>query len=138
MRAGVVEALLILGLVLALHQCGLAGEAFYKLFEREAALYRQIVSRISAHAGQYQQLPDLLEFVEQQTAAALKLRRVQIVVTDRDEPEEVEAQDNVKLERATEDWTNQILEASSRNDWSVVEDNELLKQNGFTIAYPLR
>ena len=61
---------------------------FHKLFEREAALYRQIVSRISAHAGQYQQLPDLLEFVEQQTAAALKLRRVQIVVTDREEPEE--------------------------------------------------
>ncbi|MEP6820201.1 MAG: ATP-binding protein [bacterium] len=83
-RAGVVEALLILALALAAAPLrSWLGRRFHKLFEREAALYRQIVSRISSHAGQYQQLPDLLDFVEQQTTSALKLRRVRIVLSDR-------------------------------------------------------
>src|SRR6185436_5574383 len=80
-RAGVVEALLILALALAAAPLrSWLGQRFHKLFEREAALYRQIVSRISSHAGRYQQLPDLLDFVEQQTTSALKLRRARIVV----------------------------------------------------------
>jgi len=83
-RAGVVEALLILALALgAAPLRGWLGRRFHKLFEREAALYRQIVSRISSHAGQYQQLPDLLDFVEHQTMTALKLRRVRIMLSDR-------------------------------------------------------
>src|ERR1700704_6336677 len=64
-RAGVVEALLILALALAAAPLrGWLEKRFHKLFEREAALYRRIVSRISSHAGQYQQLPDLLDFVD--------------------------------------------------------------------------
>src|SRR5437870_2719977 len=83
-RPGVVEALLILALALAAAPLrGWLGKRFHKLFEREAALYRQIVSRISSHAGQYKQLPELLHFVEARTAEALGLRRVQIVVSDR-------------------------------------------------------
>ena len=70
-RAGVVEALLILALALAAAPLRTWLEKrFHKLFEREAALYRQIVSRISAHAGQYTELPELLEFVERETTTS--------------------------------------------------------------------
>src|SRR4029079_8176686 len=87
-RAGVVEALLILALALAAAPLrSWLGQRFHKLFEREAALYRQIVSRISAHSGQYLQLPDLFEFVELQTADALKLRRVKIALRESSTPE---------------------------------------------------
>ena len=80
-RAGVVEALLILALALAAAPLrSWLEKRFHKLFEREAALYRQIVSRISSHAGQYKELPELLEFVERETTTALGLRRVRIVL----------------------------------------------------------
>ena len=136
-RAGVVEALLIL--VLALAAAPLRGwlqQRFQKLFAREATLYRQIVSRISSHAGQYQQLPDLLEFVEQQTATALALRRVRILVIDRSNADE---DSNTGGEpAATEPWVQQLLDHSSRNNWTSVENVPSLEANGFTIVYPLR
>src|ERR1700674_3553741 len=82
-RPGVVEALLILVLALAAAPLrGWLGKRFHKLFEREAALYRQIVSHISAHAGQYKQLPELLDFVERETTMALGLRKVRIVISE--------------------------------------------------------
>jgi signal transduction histidine kinase len=145
-RAGVVEALLILALALAAAPLrGWLGKRFHKLFEREASLYRQIVSRISSHSGQYQQLPDLLEFVEQQTTSALNLRRVRIVVCERVRGEDAErnAQDpGVEHQQAagrTEDaWVEQVLDLSSRNNWAPVERTVLLEANSFTIAYPLR
>src|SRR6266498_3077408 len=81
-RPGVVEALLILGLALAAAPLrGWLEKRFHKLFEREAALYRQIVARIGSHAGQYKQLPELLHFFEERTAQALGLRRVLIFVS---------------------------------------------------------
>jgi signal transduction histidine kinase len=140
-RAGVVEALLILALALAAAPLrSWLGQRFHKLFEREAALYRQIVSRISSHAGQYQQLPDLLDFVEQQTTTALGLRKVRIVVVDNANSDE--ENENARLvggSTATmEPWTQQLLDLSSRNDWAAVENNPLLEANGYTIAYPLR
>jgi signal transduction histidine kinase len=113
---------------------------FHKLFEREAALYRQIVSRISSHAGQYKELPELLAFVEQQTAAALGLRGVKIVVSNRLDADE--GQENGRRFDSDivsmEPWVEQVLDRSSRNDWSPVEDDPLLDGNGYTIAYPLR
>src|SRR5882762_7082455 len=82
-RAGVVEALLILALALAAAPLrSWLEKRFHKLFEREATLYRQIVSRISSHAGQYKQLPQLLNFVEAQTTTALGLGRVRILLRD--------------------------------------------------------
>src|SRR5882672_5869388 len=152
-RAGVVEALLILALALAAAPLrGWLEKRFHKLFEREAALYRQIVSRISSHAGQYQQLPDLLDFVEQQTTTALGLRKVRIVVSDRENAEDEEqngAKRNTDPDGAetrssgmphisTETLVEQILQQSSRDDWSPVEDNPFLEKNGYTLAYPLR
>ncbi len=146
-RAGVVEALLILGLALAAAPLRRwLEQRFHQLFEREAALYRQIVSRISSHAGQYQQLPDLLDFVEQQTTLALHLRKVRVVIGPR-----VAADDeyNSDYDRdydgrrgveslAVEGWVEQILELLRQNSWAPVEDNALLESHGYTIAYPLR
>jgi signal transduction histidine kinase len=141
-RAGVVEALLILGLALAAAPLrGWLEKRFHKLFEREAALYRQIVSRISSHAGQYQQLPDLLEFVERQTTTALNLRRVRILLNDPEGNEDSDLHKGAEarpLTSSNPDWVDQILQFSSRNEWSAVEDHPLLEKNGYTIAYPLR
>ena len=140
-RPGVVEALLILGLALAAAPLrGWLEKRFHKLFEREAALYRQIVSRISSHAGQYEQLPELLDFVEQETTAALALRKVRIVVSRRASPEEARENGRGTDTRvaSTEPWIEQILNLSSRNSWSPVEDDPLLETHGYTVAYPLR
>lgn len=148
-RAGVVEALLILGLALAAAPLrGWLEKRFHKLFAREAALYRQIVSRISSHAGQYQQLPDLLDFVERQTTTALALRRTRIVVSDRKDAEEgngvisnnnaTATQSSGRSQVSTETWIEQILQLSRNNNWAPLEGNSLLEMNGYTIAYPLR
>ncbi len=139
-RAGVVEALLILVLVLAAAPLrGWLEKRFHKLFEREAALYRQIVSRINAHAGQYRQLPELLDFVEQQTKEALNLRRVRIVLRNRLEVENTtENGDRSDRPKApTEPWIDDVLRVSAESSWLPVED-PILDAHGFTIAYPLR
>ena len=140
-RAGVVEALLILALALAAAPLrGWLEKRFHNLFEREAALYRQIVSRISSHAGQYQQLPDLLDFVERQTTTALALRQVRIVPGDRagSDDENENGRNAGRKPVAMEPWVKQLLDLSSQNAWAPVEDNPLLEANGYTIAYPLR
>src|ERR1700741_1626288 len=82
-KPGLIEALLILALALfAAPFRGWLARRFQKLFERETALYKQIVSRIGSYAGQYKDLVDLLHFVEQRTTEVLALRRLKIFVTD--------------------------------------------------------
>lgn len=142
-RAGVVEALLILALALAAAPLrAWLEKRFHKLFEREAALYRQIVSRISSHAGQYKQLPELLYFVEQQTTAALGLRRVKIVISHHAASEDISDWRNDWGNNgdagSIEPWVEQTLDLSGRNAWSPVEGSPLLDTHGYTIAYPLR
>jgi signal transduction histidine kinase len=120
-RPGLVEALLILGLTLiAAPLRGWLQKHFHKLFEREAALYRQIVSRIGSHAGQYKQLSELLSFVEERTSAALGFRHVRILVN------------------YTEPWVEQVLDVSRKNNWLPVENNSALSARGYRIAFPLR
>ena len=140
-RPGVVEALLILALALAAAPLrGWLGKRFHKLFEREAALYRQIVSRISSHAGQYKQLPGLLDFVERETTTALGLRKVRIVISDPLNSEANHQDDKTANGKAVsmEPWVERVLDLSSGNGGLPVEDNPLLEANGYTIAYPLR
>jgi signal transduction histidine kinase len=135
-RPGVIEALLILALALAAAPLrGWLGKRFHKLFEREAALYRQIVSRISSHAGQYRQLPELLDFVERETSAALGLRSVRIVAWDGASPE---AGHDDHEASGSEPWVEQVLDLSHLSGGMPVEDSDLLDAHGFTIAYPLR
>ncbi|HEX5835025.1 MAG TPA: ATP-binding protein [Pyrinomonadaceae bacterium] len=124
-RPGLVEALLILALaLLAAPLRGWLAQRFHKLFEREAALYKEIVSRIGAYAGQYKDLSDLLHFVEERTTRALGLRKLKIFI-----PEEG---------IFAEPWIGQALELSQTNGWEPVEDAPLLLDHGFKIAYPMR
>ena len=122
-RPGLVEALLILALaLLAAPLRGFLAQRFRKLFEREATLYKEIVARIGSYAGQYKDLLDLLHFVEERTTDALGLRRLKIFVQDEE----------------TEPWVKQVLEKSKQSTWLPVEDEPLLTEQNFKIAYPLR
>ena len=125
-RPGLVEALLILALaLLAAPLRGWLAQRFHKLFEREAALYKEIVSRIGAYAGQYKDLSDLLHFVEERTTKALNLRKLSIFVP---ETEGVFA----------EPWIGEALALSQANGWEPVEDEPLLLDHGFKLAYAMR
>ena len=139
-RPGVVEALLILGLALAAAPLrGWLEKRFRKLFERETALYRQIVSRISSHAGRYRQLPELLDFVEQQTTTALGLRRVRVIVNFPLPSNEARENTNRAGNNAFQElWVEELMRASERDDWQPVENHPSLEQEDYSIAYPLR
>jgi len=140
-RQGVVEALLILALTLGAAPMRRWLESrFHKLFEREAALYREIVARIGSHAGQYQDLPELLRFVEDRTTQALGLRRVQIVVCDQARVDEASPESAIADDGsvATDGWVEPLLQISKRNEWGPVEEDAVLAAHGFQIAYPLR
>src|SRR6266446_2354129 len=86
LRAGVIEAILILALtLLAAPLRGWLERRFRALFERETALYREVVANVGAHAGRYRRLSELVAVIESQTASALSLRRVKIVLHETDE-----------------------------------------------------
>ena len=120
-RPGLVEALLILALaLLAAPLRGWLAQRFHKLFEREAALYKEIVARIGSYAGQYKDLSDLLHFVEERTTDALGLRRLKIFVGE------------------SEAWVKLMLEKSKESGWEPVEDDPVLTDQGFKLVYPLR
>jgi signal transduction histidine kinase len=83
LRPGMVESILILTLALfAAPLRNWLDRRFHRLFEREASLYRDVVTSIGASAGQYQQLPELLRYFEERIEAGLGLRRVRIVTPD--------------------------------------------------------
>jgi signal transduction histidine kinase len=120
-RPGLVEALLILALaLLAAPLRGFLAQRFSKLFEREATLYKEIVARIGSYAGQYKDLSDLLHFVEERTTEALGLRQLKIFVED------------------SEPWVQQVLDKSKESGWLPVEDEAVLNDQSFKIAYALR
>jgi signal transduction histidine kinase len=126
-RPGLVEALLILALaLLAAPLRGWLTRRFHKLFEREAALYKEIVARIGSYAGQHKDISDLLHFVEERTTVALGLRRLKIFV------------DGSESENPAAEWVKAVLEKSRQNGWLPVEDDPILLVEGFKLAYPLR
>ena len=130
-RPGLVEAILILALtLLAAPFRRWLGQRFHKLFEREAALYKQIVARIGSYPGQYRDLSDLLQFVEQRTTEALGLRQLKIFVNGK--PSVSQNGHN------NDDWVESVLATSREAGWVPVEDSPLLVEKGFKLAYPLR
>ena len=135
LRAGVIEALLILALtLLAAPLRGWLEKRFRALFERETALYRDVVARVGAQAGQYRQLPELLSYVESQTASALSLSRVKIVLRPA-EDEKNESTTGADLQtRAME----HLLRRSETEDVASFEDSDDLHAAGYQVAYPLR
>jgi signal transduction histidine kinase len=127
-KPGLVEALLILALALfAAPFRNWLAQRFQKLFERETALYKQIVSRIGSYAGQYKDLVELLHFVEERTTDVLALRRLKIFVSG----DQVENKDD-------DGWVAEILDRSRGQGWVFIEDDDLLAEQGFKLAYPLR
>jgi signal transduction histidine kinase len=122
-RPGLVEALLILALaLLAAPLRGWLAQRFHRLFEREAALYKEIVARIGSYAGQHKDLSDLMHFVEERTTGALGLRQLKIFVDGEEETP----------------WVKEIMQRSKDMNWEPVEDDALLTEQGFKLAYPLR
>jgi signal transduction histidine kinase len=136
-RPGLVEALLILGLtLLAAPLRGWLAQRFHKLFEREAALYKEIVSRIGSYPGQYKDLPELLHFVEGRTTEALGFRQLKIFV----DGEGGDAANGARTDslHIWEPWVSAVLENSRNHNWAPIEDDQLLLDHGFKLAYPLR
>ena len=126
LRAGVVEAILILALtLLAAPLRGWLERSFRSLFQRETALYRDVVARVSGSVGQYRSLPDLLTAIESQTAHALALGRVKI--------ELVPADPNDSAKEVTAFHT---LLSNARKE-SVVEGGDDLGALGYNLAYTL-
>src|SRR5882672_1515727 len=129
LRAGVVEAILILALTLAAAPLrGWLDRSFRTLFERETALYREVVARIGAQAGQYRRLPELLGFIETETASALSLRRVKIVLRPDDGNEK----------QAAWAWIEELLRQTGADGLAFVEDAPELREHGYNVAYALR
>ncbi|HEY0378733.1 MAG TPA: ATP-binding protein [Pyrinomonadaceae bacterium] len=143
LRAGAVEALLILALALvAAPLRGWLERRFHRLFEREAALYRETVARINSHAGQYRKLPELLRFVEERTAQTLGLRRVRLVVRYENESKGAEgghseAANGGALPEPAE-WIARVMNALRRQGWNPLEGERLLHERGYELAHALR
>jgi signal transduction histidine kinase len=135
LRAGVIEAILILALtLLAAPLRGWLEKRFRALFERETALYREVVAHVGAHAGRYRRLPELLAFIESQTAGALSLRRVKIVLRPADDEEIPPRLPNPDESQ----WIDRLLQRAEVAGASFLEDDEVLGEQGFSIAYALR
>lgn len=146
LRAGAVEALLILALALAAAPLrGWLERRFHLLFQREAALYRDVVARIGSHAGQYRKLPELLSFVEEQTAQSLGLRRMRLIVRfenqdDAPLPKDGNGQrssDVAALEEPGE-WVDEVLSTLRKREWVALEGDRNLRERGYELAYALR
>jgi signal transduction histidine kinase len=133
LRAGVVEAILILALtLLAAPLRGWLEKRFRALFERETALYREVVANVGAHAGRYRRLPELLAFIEAQTAGALSLGRAKIVLRQSDDDETPGPGDP-----SESDWIGTLLRRAQANGVTVLEDVVFGEQK-YNIAYVLR
>lgn len=132
-RSGLVEALLILALTLfAAPLRGWLGQRFHQLFEREAALYKQIVSRIGSYAGQYRDLTELLHFVEERTTSALGLRQLKIYVAG------TSVEDTNGQSQSGENWLDALLRSPNGEAYAPWEDLPVLIDHGYKLAYPLR
>jgi len=139
-RAGVIEAVLILGLTLAAAPLRKwIEQRFQNLFEQQATLYRDIVDRIGGHGGKYKELPELLRFVEEQTAKALGLREVRVVVS---RASEIAASDEASAgpqeTTSGNEWLEELILTSKNSAWQPVEDVPQLSSYGFRLAFPLR
>jgi signal transduction histidine kinase len=132
-RAGVIESLLILALALAAAPLRRwLEQRVRRLFEREATLYRELVTRIGAHAGPYGKLSQFLRFVETETAQALNLRRCAIAVS----------LPSVGADQTAESNRDALLDklnfSATANGANSPLDAKLLQAQGFDAAYPLR
>jgi signal transduction histidine kinase len=95
LRAGAIEALLILAFaLLAAPLRTWLERRFQPLFAREAALYREVVTRLGTQPRRHQQLPEILRFVAEKTAHELNLRRVRFLLLNNNRPASDNAGEN--------------------------------------------
>jgi signal transduction histidine kinase len=132
LRAGVIEAILILALTLLAAPLRAWLEKRYRaLFERETALYREVVASVGAHAGRYRRLPELVALIESQTASALALRRVKIVLQlSDDESQEMNPEESR--------WIESLLSRAGATGVTALEDDVSFGEQKYNIAYVLR
>jgi signal transduction histidine kinase len=133
LRAGVIEAILILALtLLAAPLRGWLEMRFRALFERETALYREVVAHVGAHAGRYRRLPELLAFIESETAGALSLRRVKVVLR--------QGNDDGTLPGNPDEsrWIESLLSRAEAAGVAALEDDLVFGEQQYSVAYVLR
>ncbi len=148
LRAGAVESLLILSLALLASPLRVwLDKRFHRLFEQEAALYRDVVTRISEHAGRYQQLDDLLRFVAERTVASLGLRRVDFVTRDTvrvdhgsgvDAAKLIDGQSDNQPSHKIKPWHEDVIRLIGQEGSESIEGIPALREHGYCVAYPLR
>jgi signal transduction histidine kinase len=133
LRAGVIEAILILALtLLAAPLRGWLERRFRALFERETALYREVVAHVGAHAGRYRRLPELLAFIESETAGALSLRRVKVVLRQGDNDGALPGNPDESL------WIESLLSRAEAAGVTALEDDVVFGEQQYSVAYVLR
>jgi signal transduction histidine kinase len=133
LRAGVIEAILILALtLLAAPLRGWLERRFRALFERETALYREVVAHVGAHAGRYRRLPELLAFIESEIAAALSLRRVKVVLCQGDDDAALPGNPDELL------WIESLLSRAEAAGVNALADDLIFGEQQYSVAYVLR
>ena len=167
LRAGILESILILTLALvAAPLRNWLDRRFHQLFEREAALYRDVVTGIGAGASSYSRLKDLLNFFEERIRTGLDLRRVKIVAlnhpneSDNDSdklflpvksgdddlgkrvddrlPASQMVDDKTDRDEDARKWVDGLIVVSATQGYVPVEGVAPLRARGFEIAFPLR
>ena len=166
LRAGAIEALLILAFaLLAAPLRTWLERRFQPLFAREAALYRQVVTRLGAQPRRHQHLPELLRFVAEKTAHELNLRRVRFLLRNHNPATSDNANENASaflleavgdaetVGRSGDDvvakgahmddndgnksaWAEQLLMLAHGHE-GLVEAMPELQTRGFELAYAL-
>ncbi len=89
------------------------------------------MASVGAHAGRYRRLPELVALIESQTASALSLRRVKIVLQPNDhEPQEMNPDESR--------WIKSLLSRAGAAGVTALEDDVFFGEQKYNIAYVLR
>lgn len=146
LRAGVVETLLVLAfaLVFAPMRAWL-DIRFHKLFEREAALYREVLTRIGAQSSRFKELGELLRLVEERTANELTLRRVHFALTAQSTADAEDLwrktgrdSDGEAVGTENDEWVQLLFELARGGEADGVEWESRLRAHGYEAAFVLR
>lgn len=119
-RAGVIEAILILGLMLLAEPMRRVTERnIQRLFTREVGLYRDLVAQVGADAAHYNSLAQFIAFAEQHIATALALQEVKLITAASDPKYQ-------KVFRYAEQW-----------ELTQIEETDFLHDIGALACYAL-
>lgn len=148
LRSGAIESLLILALALcAAPLRSWLDRRFHRLLAREAALYREVVTRIGSQARRFRDLFALLRFVEEKTASELGLRRVVVVLpreitsiaSDNEEAPSQSPLAHALSPRATgPELESTLYGLFPQADDRSIQNHPLLRELGFDAAFCLR